>query len=390
MFILDSPYVSDFLKRSLQDHQIPVLQTPFAENVLAGYQINFISESKARQTDHTHSGLYTNSENALGWVYENWPDSEIAKMAALVKNKVRFREVLSEIHPDYEFMGVAFADLPNVKPTTLPYPLILKPSVGFFSLGVQRIENEEEWRSNLDRMDSWSRSYENLYPEMVLDNAVFIIEAVIPGDEFAVDCYYDHEGQAVILNMMKHLFSSGADVNDRVYVTSGPLVDQYLEPVRVYLDRLGALFKLANFQAHIELRIDENLVTAIEINPLRFGGWCSTADLAHYAWQMNLYSAVTRKTVPQWSSLTQKEPENIYALVVLNNSTGVTGKEIQSFDYDALLKRISEPLELRKTDYKQFPLFGFLMCKVPSTDMSELDELLHSDLREYIQVQSPG
>ena len=386
MFILDAPYVSEFLKQSLQDHQIPVLKTAYAAEVLADYQINFISETKARSAGYSHSGLYTNSENALGWIYENWPDSEVARMATLVKDKVQFREVLAEIHPDFEFKGVTYTDLPDIDPATLPFPLILKPSIGFFSLGVQRIENEEQWTSNLDRLDGWSRSYANLYPEMVLDNDVFIIEAVIPGEEFAVDCFYDEEGSVVILNMMKHLFASGADMNDRVYVTSGSLVDKYLEPVQAYLDRLGALFKLTNFQAHIELRIDGAKITAIEINPLRFGGWCSTADLAYHAWQLNLYSAVVRKTTPQWRSLVKRDPEYVYALVVLNNSTGVSGNEIQSFDYEALLRRISHPLELRRTDFKQFPVFGFLMCKVSVMDMSELDELLHSDLREFIQV----
>jgi len=276
--------------------------------------------------------------------------------------------------------------LSGINPESLSYPVILKPSVGFFSLGVQRVDNKQQWLGSLTNLDSSIKTYAGVYPPGVLDSSVYVVEAVIPGDEFAVDCYFNDEGEVIILNMMKHLFASGDDVNDRVYYTSSAIMKQYLSPVQDYLSKLGTLFKLKNFQAHIEIRIDGNDIAAIEINPLRFGGWCSTADLARYAWRMNLYKAVIDGERPDWDELTSRDPDNVYALIVLNNSTGVPGKEIQSFDYTALLRKVQEPLELRKTDYQKFPLFGFLMCRVPAGDLSELESLLHSDLREFIAV----
>lgn len=101
---------------------------------------------------------------------------------------------------------------------------------------------------------------------------------------------------------------------------------------------------------------------------------------------MNLYEALVKGVRPDWDHLKRLDPELVYALVVLNNSTGVAGKEIASFDYDTLLTMVHNPLELRKTDFHKFPLFGFLMCKVPANDMSDLHKLLHSDLKEFITL----
>lgn len=386
MFLIDGPYVSDFLKQTLEQQKLQVVKTHYAEQELQGYKINFLSEAEAIRLydQNPNQQFYTNSENALDWILQNFPNSDLTKKIKSVKDKVQFRDILAEIHPSYYYRGCKYVDLSKLDVGEIPFPVILKPSVGFFSLGVQRIENEDHWEQYLLGLNQTSASYEDIYPRGVLDNTVFSIEAVIPGEEFAVDCFFDANGEVVILNMMQHLFASGDDVNDRVYITSGALITQHLGPVLAYLQRLGDLFDLKDFQAHIEIRIDGDEIGAIEVNPLRFGGWCSTADLARYAWDLNLYKAVVSGFEPDWKKLIQIDPDHVYALVVLNNSTGVDGAKITRFDYGALLDKVQEPLELRRTDFRKYPVFGFLMCRVPSNNMTELERLLHSDLSEYI------
>ena len=390
MFLIDGPYVSEYLKQTLQNLRIPVIQTAYAEKALKNYKVKFVSEREAVQAFDANSEFYTNSENALDWILTKFPSSGLAQIVTQVKDKVRFRDVLAEIHPAYYYQGTPFSELRNLDPESIPFPVILKPSVGFFSLGVQRVIDNTQWTNALSQLDNLTLSYEGIYPTGVLDNSIFILEEVIPGEEFAVDCYFDDQGQVVILNMMKHLFASGDDVNDRVYITSSAIIEQYLNPIQAYLNKLGSLFNLKNFQSHIEIRIDHDQIAAIEINPLRFGGWCSTADLAQYAWGMNIYEALIAKIIPAWPQLIQRDPSEVFALIVLNNSTGVPGKEIASFDYDGLLRRVQNPLELRKTDFTKFPLFGFIMCRVPGNDLSELEGLLHSDLAEFITSDYSG
>jgi 5-formaminoimidazole-4-carboxamide-1-beta-D-ribofuranosyl 5'-monophosphate synthetase len=57
----------------------------------------------------------------------------------------------------------------------------------------------------------------SIFPENVLNTSNFIIEEFIRGEEYAIDYYYDNNGDAVLLNVLHHLFSSGTDTSDRVY-----------------------------------------------------------------------------------------------------------------------------------------------------------------------------
>ncbi|NNL85768.1 MAG: ATP-grasp domain-containing protein, partial [Myxococcales bacterium] len=57
-------------------------------------------------------------------------------------------------------------------------------------------------------------------------------------------------------------------------------------------------------------------------------------------------------------------------------------QHIRDFDYDALLSRFANPLELRRTDFHNYPIFGFVLTQ--TKDLAELDWALRSDLREFI------
>ena len=114
---------------------------------------------------------------------------------------------------------------------------MIKPSVGFFSIGVHVVKNTADWEIalqelNIDRLRS-------IYPQNVLDTSTFLIEDYIEGEEFAVDCYFNNEGEVVILNILHHLFSSGADTSDRVYTTSKDIILQYTEIFGGFLGAQG-------------------------------------------------------------------------------------------------------------------------------------------------------
>jgi hypothetical protein len=75
-------------------------------------------------------------------------------------------------------------------------------------------------------------------------------------------------------------------------------------------------------------------------------------------------------------------------LIVLDNSTGVDEDDILSFNYEKLLADFVKPLELRKINYKEYPVFGFLFTESADDNLQELENILKSDLREYITVKS--
>jgi phosphoribosylamine-glycine ligase len=44
----------------------------------------------------------------------------------------------------------------------------------------------------------------SIFPENVLNTSNFIIEEFIRGEEYAIDYYYDNNGDAVLLNVLHH------------------------------------------------------------------------------------------------------------------------------------------------------------------------------------------
>ena len=225
-----------------------------------------------------------------------------------------------------------------------------------------------------------------LYPVAVLDTTQFIIEDCIDGEEVAIDLYYNGEGRPVIVNILLHLFGSDKDVSDRVYVTSAEIIRRYRERLKALLADIGRLANLRNFPVHAEVRIDgRGRIRPIEVNPMRFGGWCAT-DIAHHAYGINPYLCYFRQQAPEWDQILAYQDDRVCALVVLDKPGDVPAERVAAFDYDHLLAHFERPLELRRIDFREYPVFGFLIVETRADNMAELEAILRSDLKEFIRL----
>jgi len=387
MFIIDKPYISNFLKDTINRNHFPVLKTINAEQL--GFQDgqNIIEEDRAldllKSSDHIQ--LYTNSENAIGWIIKNLTFSDIPAKIALFKNKARFRKLLEPLYPQYRYKEFSLDNLEIISLADIPFPFIIKPTVGFFSFGVYKVNNLKEWIQTKANLRIELERVSNIFPKEVFSSDSFIIEQVIDGDEFAVDAYFDENGYPVILNILKHIFSSDEDVSDRIYMTSRSILEENYSRVIDFLQQIERLFQVNYFPMHVEIRIDQQgFIQPIEINPMRFGGWCTTPDLAYLAYGFNAYEFYMHKKRPNWERILESKNGEIYSLIVLDNSTGWDFSQIERFDYESVLERFEKPLELRKLDFKQHPVFGFLFIESNPEHTSELEYILKSDLREFV------
>jgi hypothetical protein len=391
LFLVDKPYISDFFKTSVRDHAIPIIGTAMAEEMglLPGTEI--IPEKDALQIirDKEGSPLYTTSENALSWIIENLGFSGLPAKVELFKDKMKFRQLTESVAPELFYKSVGYNELCNINPSDLVLPLIIKPATGFMSEGVYKVFEEDEWTRACEKIIEEISQKIDLYPKEVVDTSSFILESCIQGEEFALDVYYDAAGEGVILNILKHRFRSEEDVGDRIYSTSKMVVEEYLEPFTKFAEKIGRLADLKNFPAHVELRkTDQGELIPIEVNPLRFGGWCTTADLAFHAYGYNPYLYYYSQLKPDWPGILHGMDNNQYSIIILDNSTGAPAEKIISFNYDKLLSDFENPLELREFDFREYPLFGFLFTETSEGNEGELDRILASDLREYIITSS--
>ncbi|MBN2281638.1 MAG: ATP-grasp domain-containing protein [Candidatus Marinimicrobia bacterium] len=387
MILIDKPYVSDFLINIIKEKQLPIIATKTAKEMIGEQNLKWISEEDAKVhfQQNPDAKIYTNSENAIQWLEDHLPETRFPKQAEIFKNKVKFRELIADQYPDYFFRSVKYSALKNLDINQIKFPIVLKPSVGFFSIGVSRIDNASEWSETISKLDSEIEKTKHLYPEKVVNVSDFIIEQVIEGNEFAVDCYFDEKGEPVILNILHHVFSSGKDVSDRIYSTSKQIIESNHDNVMNFLKMVNSKTHLKNFPAHVEIRIDDNgKINPIEINPLRFGGWCTTADLTWYSYGINSYEYFLKGLKPDWEKVFSTRQNKIYSIVILDNNSGIHSSEIEYFDFDKLLQDFEKPLDLRKVDYNVQPFFAIMFVETTMGNEAELDEILTSNLQKYI------
>jgi len=389
MILIDKPYVSDFLIKTIKKNKFQIVSTSIARSLILDDSLNWISEKKAINilNENPNTPIYSNSENAINWVNTNLSSSKLPTQIQIFKNKIQFRELIKEAFPNYFFKGVEFNDLDNLSLESLEFPFIIKPAVGFFSVGVHKVDKPSEWPSILKKIKFEIAEVKGLYPDEVINTSQFIIEEYIEGEEYAVDCYFNKKGEVIVLNILHHIFSSGKDVSDRVYTTSKEIIENHIHKVESFLNTIGAKTNLKNFPIHVEIRIDKNgEIIPIEVNPLRFGGWCTTGDLSWYAHGINSYEYFLYEKKPNWNKILKTKINKKYSIIVLDNNSKYKETEIDYFDYEKLLSDFEKPIILRKIDFNKYPLFGFLFTETSFGNEKEINQILTSNLKKYLKI----
>jgi hypothetical protein len=391
VFFADKPYISNFFRTTVRDNAIPVVCTDSVKslNLYSGTKIISETETVKLAQDPDNLRIYTTSENSIGWISTYLAFTGLPEKIDLFKNKLKFRELTKPLFPDLYFKEVRLEELRNIRLDDVPLPCIIKPAIGFFSMGVYKVTKHSEWSTAIDAIIDTADTHKGIYPEEVLDTSTFIIEECIQGDEFAVDAYFDSTGEPVVLSILEHLFSSDIDVGDRIYTTSKEIIENNIEEFTQFAYKIGRLAGVKNFPVHIELRRYNNTLLPIEVNPLRFGGWCTTADMSFMAFGFNPYLYYASQIKPDWTELLKGKDKKLYSIIVLGNSTGVENDKIESFNYQKLLLQFEKPIELRKIDYKEYSVFGFLFTETSEQNYSELRNILKSDLREFVTTGEP-
>ena len=389
MILVDRPYVSDFFKTFVTANRIPVILTEYARSLGFSKSKGGIEPADAvnKITANPNTRIYSTSENAISWINQYMAHTELPKKIAQFKNKAGFRKQLKPLFPDFFYREITLSQMEKLTPEQLSCPFIIKPNTGFFSMGVHPVAVPEDWPKVRSAIFSQLGTIAGQYPESVINTTTFVMEETIEGAEYAMDAYFDESGDPVIWGIFKHVFSSNADVRDRLYITSKSIIAENISRFARFLADMGRLVDVKNFPVHVEVRITaEGTIVPIEVNPMRFGGGCTTADLTWLAFTANPYAGYLENRQPDWPELLKDKSGKIYSIIILDNASGISGKEILSFDYDRLAAQFANPLELRKIDFTAYPLFGFLFTETPEDRYEELENILRSDLKEYIRV----
>lgn len=387
MILLDKPYVSDLLKDTIRKNNYKIVKTDAVKDIANDLKDYFINSSEAVKRYKEFPDIYSNTENSINWINKNLSDTNLPKQIKYFKNKAVFRETLKDLYPNFNFKKFTLNELINLDADSVKYPSIIKPAVGFFSMGIYVVENQQEFKEAIKNLKIELEEIKNLYPTEVMDSQEFLIEDIIPGKEYAVDTYFNNTGNPVILNIYEHVFSDGKDVNDRLYFSSSKIFEETYDKFLLELQKIGYKTNIRNFPMHIEFRITpQGTVIPIESNPLRFAGWCMT-DMAFYAWGINPYEYFFDKKTPNWGKILKGKQNKQYNVIIADIPRNIALTDISSIDYEKFENDFQHLLHIHKTDYKTYPVFAFAFSETELGNETEINKFLYSDLTEYINLK---
>lgn len=157
--ILDKPYET---KEYLEQSQIGFLKNTTAVAECQGYKINLQEKEEFLSTINNGQRLYTISENSLERIYENIKNQEIIDTINIMKDKTSFRSFIKKLYPDFFHKEVELEELKNIDFNLLQLSFVIKPSVGFFSVGIHVISNLDDWnqaiKDIINNINEWGKN----------------------------------------------------------------------------------------------------------------------------------------------------------------------------------------------------------------------------------------
>jgi len=329
--------------------------------------------------------LYLNSENSIEWIVDHLSFSELPQHINVFKNKVLFRDRVREMFPNLYYKELDVNELKGFDIDNIKKPFIIKPAVGFLSLGVHTVNTNQDWVKVVEAIEKEMVEVKSMFPKEVLNTTKFIIEEYIDGTEYAFDAYYDNDGKPVIVNILKHVFASSEDVSDRLYLTSKSIINEFKSRFQAFLEEVGSILKIKNIPIHVEVRVNGDDIIPIEVNPMRFAGLCTT-DIAYFAYGINPYEYFMERKKPDWENILKSKDGKVYSVTILDKPKDIDANVISKFDFEGVLKCFEKPLEVREMDIKRYPIFGFVFAETREDNLVELENILKNDLREFIKL----
>lgn len=352
MIFLNTTYVSPLLEQTLTKSDVSIYDLQ---------RQAYIRQSKE------HTSPILNAEDAFPAFKVHFPNTKTTQLATLFKDKIAFRKHLARYHKNFYFKEFSFETLRTMDANAFPYPLIIKPAIGYSSVGVFRIDNAEHFIEVVEKLE---HTMCKTFDAPSLNKQRFLLESYISGQEFAIDMYYN-----------TRLFKDAHDMRDRIYYTSKETVERYLDSITAYLTELVTIFEIEEpIPLHIELRIDKRgNIMPIEINPLRFAGE-GTTELGYFAYHINPYDYFFNNKKPDWPTLIDQMDDSIYCFTCA--AAGTEHTDTYEINHNELKKQFPQLLDYRHIPKEVGTTFAVIFYKCDTLDA--LQPILTLDFNQYL------
>lgn len=309
-------------------------------------------------------------------------DSQRKKIIDDFRNKYNFRKNLAKLFPDFFYTQVNLNNLANYKfdfKNNAKY--IAKPLTGFMGAGARAIDKNSNLQQIVCEINQELSKFATLYPNIF--SADVIIEKYIEGGhEYAVDMYYNENGEPTIINIYCHPPAKRKEYLQVLYYTNKNIFDRYYLQIMNFFTVLNKELNIKHFPIHAEFKLDfhGNLVP-IEFNPCRFGGM-GLADLTYYAFNFNPIKAYFDDFNPDWNYIWTRHSQENFCWVLGYNAADLDVKNMQpNHDkFKALLPKSSQLLAYEKINHLENPGFGLAYLSLEQ--LSDVEKILNIEFND--------
>jgi hypothetical protein len=304
-------------------------------------------------------------------------DPERKNAVDLLKNKFKFREILSSVYPEYQYRYIKIREL---KDLNIKSPSVIKPVRGIFGTAVRLINADTDLSMLEADLSADLRKNSKVYPDSVLSSEEFLVEDFIEGEEYAVDMFYNDSGSPCIVNIMHHPVPENKAYMHMMYNTSKKAFDAVYELSRNFLLELNKLLQVRNFVMHVEVKLNEGRMFPVEINCMRFGGM-GLCNLAFYGLGVNSFCCLLTNQEPDWNTIWKGKENDVFVFFIAYNGL------IRSIDKfrpnpEKLEKQFTQVLRRQLFDYRKQLAFGVYFLKETEENISKLKKIDFDDFFE--------
>ncbi|MGG0285389.1 ATP-grasp domain-containing protein [Peribacillus butanolivorans] len=384
MIILNEPIVSPILLKVLEKQQIPVLEHGRWRNTLSSEKLNIQKDTEFFKSMEMGKRILTNSENGITLLGHFQPNSHEYIWSKLLKDKSQVRNLTKSLYPDFYFQEIDLSIISDMDKKQIPFPVVIKPNIGYSSVGVHKVKNEQDWDIAVSHLKEDLLHSDGLYDSTVVGSQTVLIEEWIQGEEYAIDGYFNQDGEPIILNAFKRLFKDDYDTSDRIYYTSKIAVNEIYDDALQFMKKVQTVLPLRNYPVHFEIRKKGDRVIPIEINPLRFAG-AGTTDLGYHAYGMNMYEHSFLGTKPDWNRILEEMDDNIYSFFFAEVPLEINLEDVERINHIGLQNEFEHILEYRQLPFQNDRSMAIIFYR--SEDLNKNTKLLHLDLFPFLTIK---
>jgi len=322
--------------------------------------------------------IIISTETVLDDVLQRLDDPEKKDLIITLKNKVECRQVLATLFPDFYFKEISISDIPTFELASSERYFI-KPIKGYWGSAAYPLNKDTDRISLSSEISRQLQIRSGIFSDQVVAKDRLIVEEFIDGEEYAVDMFFNEDGEPVITNICYHPLPKKMEYLHVVYYTSYDVFHLLYNDLIRFFSTLNKTLKARNMPIHGEFKLHKGKLTPVELNPLRFGS-DGFADLSYHAFGFNPFLCFTQNCAPDWDKVWQGREEKVYAFYL-----GYNGSDLDTNKYRPDLrnfrKLFSNILADNAMNYQN--TLAFSVMYIEENNLDRIHELLEVEFNEY-------